>query len=222
MFLQIFSILALLIRPGALACEGECIVGITDAWMRNITYGPLQSVALEFHAAVEKLVPSLDKIPGYYGTPLLEDFAKGGLYDKMADAIFPGFFHGKCVDAQGNTPPGCPNPSCSVVCGTPGSLVFHYDKLFSIALGVARTHLRRVVLRPDSPTRKKMETLLVREAGARRSYIRGRAGSASPSKDLLQRFHELIDATIKAFTSECQNGDCDWEEEMKSYILTFP
>ncbi|KAL4257579.1 hypothetical protein AB1N83_010217 [Pleurotus pulmonarius] len=221
MFIQLLSIIALFILPGSLACEGECIVGITNAWMGNFTYGPLRQVAFAFHAELQKLVPCPDKIPGYYGTPLLEDFAKDGLYDKMSDAIFSNFFHGKCVDAEGNTPPGCPNPSCSVVCGTPGSLVFYYEKLSSIALGIARAHLE-AILGPNSPTRKRLETLFMREARVRRSYIRGRAGSASPSKDLLQRFHELIDEVIEAFRNSCRNGGCNWEKEMKSYILTFP
>lgn len=52
----------------------------------------------------------------------------------METAIFPSYFHGKCEDpATGITPAGCPNPSCPVVCGTPGSMVYHFPKLRRIA-----------------------------------------------------------------------------------------
>jgi len=50
----------------------------------------------------------------------------------METAIFPRYFHGKC-QRDGVEPPGCPNPDCPVVCGTPGSLIHFYPKLCSIA-----------------------------------------------------------------------------------------
>jgi len=52
----------------------------------------------------------------------------------METAIFPSYFHGKCEDpVTGIAPAGCPNPSCPVVCGTPGSIVYHFPKLRRIA-----------------------------------------------------------------------------------------
>ena len=53
----------------------------------------------------------------------------------METAIFPSYFHGKCqrFSKDGQDPPGCPNPDCPVVCGTPGSLVHFYSTLRFIA-----------------------------------------------------------------------------------------
>lgn len=66
----------------------------------------------------------------------------------MRDEIFPGYFHGsKCTiystymfittlsecQRDGSDPPGCPNPDCPVVCGTPGSLVHFYSTLERLA-----------------------------------------------------------------------------------------
>lgn len=56
-------------------------------------------------------------------------------YDTLETAIFPSYFHGKCqrFSKDGQDPPGCPNPDCPVVCGTPGSLVHFYSTLRYIA-----------------------------------------------------------------------------------------
>ena len=54
--------------------------------------------------------------------PITQTYANRS-YDGMEHAIFPSFFHGKCLDSKGREPDGCPNPDCPIVCGTPGSLV---------------------------------------------------------------------------------------------------
>jgi hypothetical protein len=80
----------------------------------------------------ENLVsPHLHKSePLSYLRPLIDAYSKDA-YDSMHDAIFPGYFHGKC-QIDGVNPKGCPNPNCPVVCGTPGSLVHFYGKLRQI------------------------------------------------------------------------------------------
>ena len=58
----------------------------------------------------------------------------------METAIFPSYFHGKC-QVNGVNPPGCPNPDCPVVCGTPGSLVHFFPTLRGIAYNQTRKRL---------------------------------------------------------------------------------
>ncbi|EAU89760.2 hypothetical protein CC1G_07485 [Coprinopsis cinerea okayama7 len=68
----------------------------------------------------------------------------------LRKAIFPSFFHGKCQDpVTGVNPPGCPNPDCPVVCGTPGSMVHYYSRLRYIAFN-ATWHLLHELTRTDS------------------------------------------------------------------------
>ena len=64
-------------------------------------------------------------------------------YEGMRTAIFPSYFHGKC-QRNGVDPPGCPNPDCPVVCGTPGSLVHFFPKLRSIVFNYTRNTLQRL------------------------------------------------------------------------------
>ena len=60
----------------------------------------------------------------------------------METAIFPSYFHGKCEDPTTGVPPaGCPNPSCPVVCGTPGSMAYHFPKLRRIAFDTVHAML---------------------------------------------------------------------------------
>ncbi|RPD61479.1 hypothetical protein L227DRAFT_574555 [Lentinus tigrinus ALCF2SS1-6] len=84
-------------------------------------------------------------------------------YSGMEDAIFPSFFHGKCLDDDGNTPPGCPNPDCPVVCGTPGSMVHFYSKLRYIAFNQTY-HLLEALAAPGSDTYQKVEDMVMAAA----------------------------------------------------------
>lgn len=54
------------------------------------------------------------------------DCIDASAFNETLTAVFPGKFHGKC-QINGVNPPGCPNPDCPVVCGTPGSMVHFYD-----------------------------------------------------------------------------------------------
>jgi hypothetical protein len=76
-----------------------------------------------------------------YITPLLSSY-EGNAYSRMETAIFSSYFHGKCEDPKtGTAPAGCPNPSCPVVCGTPGSMAYHFPKLRRIAFDTVHAML---------------------------------------------------------------------------------
>lgn len=67
-------------------------------------------------------------------------------YDTLETAVFPSYFHGKCqrFSKDGQDPPGCPDPDCPVVCGTPGSLVHFYSTLRSIVFNSTRQTLTKL------------------------------------------------------------------------------
>lgn len=136
------------------ACEGECIVGITKAIIGNYSdpiYNVLHQLAGEIS---EKLLPpsARPNDPITFVEPLFTAFANSS-YDSMETAIFPSYFHGKCqrFSKDGQDPPGCPNPDCPVVCGTPGSLVHFYSTLRLIAFNDTRSLLESFVKQGSHP-----------------------------------------------------------------------
>lgn len=82
-------------------------------------------------------------------------------YNLLETAIFPSYFHGKCqrFSKDGQNPPGCPNPDCPVVCGTPGSLVHFYSTLRFIAFNSTKTTLEALTT-PGNKAYKEVEALL--------------------------------------------------------------
>ena len=81
-------------------------------------------------------------------------------YHNLENGIFPSYFHGKCLDGNGNEPAGCPNPDCPVVCGTPGSLVHFFPKLRYIAFNQT-CHLLAALSTPGTPSYSRVEQLVV-------------------------------------------------------------
>ena len=79
-------------------------------------------------------------------------------YNSLENAIFPSYFHGKCqrFSKDGQDPPGCPDPDCPVVCGTPGSLVHFYSTLRFIAYNDTKSLLEDIVM-PDGDTFEKIQ-----------------------------------------------------------------
>jgi hypothetical protein len=144
----------------ALACEGECIVNVTKFILRSYStpvYNVYRDVVSNRPYSLFSLSNSLEQsreiensiIPPSsraaetldYITPLLSSF-EGSSYSRLETAIFPSYFHGKCEDpTTGIIPAGCPNPSCPVVCGTPGSMVYHFPKLRRIAFDTVQAML---------------------------------------------------------------------------------
>lgn len=92
--------------------------------------------------------------------PIFSAYSKAS-YDSMENAIFPSYFHGKCqrFSKDGQDPPGCPDPDCPVVCGTPGSLVHFYPTLRYIAFNDTRGVLENVT-KPGSPPYQQIEELI--------------------------------------------------------------
>lgn len=170
-----------------------------------------------------------------YLKPILEEY-ENNLYDNLRTSIFPGFFHGKCEN-DGVTPPGCPNPDCPVVCGTPGSLVHFYPKLRYIAYNATR-HLIDEILHPGSITYEKVYQSVsdacnspTRRSGA---FFSRSARAVLRKRDevtIKRRFHDIMTSFLPVLEAACGgtgNGTtnglplCSWEEEMKNYILSFP
>lgn len=89
-----------------------------------------------------------------YLAPLLSTYDDVA-YTGMETAIFPHYFHGKCA-RDGADPPGCPNPDCPVVCGTPGSMVHFFPTLRFIAYNETRARIEAAVA-PGSDAYQQIE-----------------------------------------------------------------
>ncbi|KAL1743522.1 hypothetical protein HDZ31DRAFT_40696 [Schizophyllum fasciatum] len=196
---------ALALPTLALACEGECIVGITEAWISNYSM-PLHFVWRETAQRLSSLVQGTpDAHQGsQYLAPIVHAYTNAS-YEGMRTAIFPSFFHGKCQQ-NGVDPPGCPNPDCPVVCGTPGSLVHFYPTLRQIA------HNETVALLEEA----------IKQYGA---DIEKRVAQDAKTDDVKQGVKKVLHQMGDMLHRECGGDglpDCNWEKEMKEYILTFP
>lgn len=156
----------------------------------------------------------------------------------MENAIFPSYFHGKCL-RDGVTPPGCPNPDCDVVCGTPGSLVHFYPKLRYIAFNRTRSGLQALVA-PGSDVYNQVERVVLDSANQGQEDIPRRDGRISrfslsnsrrsdddirsQLKNILANLPSIMERVCGGTGSGETNGlpDCSWAAPMKEYILTFP
>lgn len=160
-------------------------------------------------------------------------------YSGMELAIFPSYFHGKCL-VNGVEPDGCPNPDCPVVCGTPGSLVHFYGKLRYIAFNQTR-HVLKELATPGSNTYQQIEQNVLQANSKTRRSIRlyARSGPYGTVPMLLTRREEDVKAQLRSVMKNVgpwleeicgASGDgemnglayCSWEQAMKNYILTFP
>lgn len=174
----------------------------------------------------------------------ITDAYKTTAYDGMETAIFPSYFHGKCNrdSPDGQDPPGCPNPDCPVVCGTPGSLVHFYPKLRYIAYNQTR-HILGGLASPGSDAYSQVEQAVVDAAngGGRTRRALGVYARASPygttpflltrrAQDAQTRLKQIMANVEPLLLNVCGGGDsqtnglpdCSWEDAMKDYILTFP
>lgn len=157
-------------------------------------------------------------------------------YDGMEVAIFPSYFHGKCLNDDGVEPDGCPNPDCPLVCGTPGSLVHFYGKLRYIAFNQTK-HLLKELSTPDSDSYKQVEREVVRRAGGKSKTRRSSGGLSTvpvptkreeDAKEKLKEAMANVPIWLEQICGGSGSGDinglpqCNWEQEMKEYILTFP
>lgn len=253
----IIRLLLLVAVPATvLACEGDCIVGITNAFLTNYT-NPVNYVmenvvsAIALHKPVcaesrlqaKQISNMLPEHPGLatsldYLRPLTDAY-HAQAYNGMETAIFPSYFHGKCQQ-DGVDPPGCPNPDCPVVCGTPGSLVHFYGKLRYIAFNQTR-HLLDVLASPGSDAYNEVERKVL-DANAKtrrmiRIYQRAAPFGTVPlfltkreedMKTALRQVMKNIEPMLLQTCGGLEDGetnglpDCSWEDAMKQYILSFP
>ncbi|KAH9947534.1 hypothetical protein B0H21DRAFT_691825 [Amylocystis lapponica] len=231
------------------ACEGECIVGITKAFVGNYSH-PIQSVMEKLAEEISGMITGRPSTATsmHYVSPLVEAYNQNP-YDGMKTAIFPNYFHGKCQQ-DGIDPPGCPNPDCPVVCGTPGSLVHFYSTLRYIAFNESRAALEAIVS-PDSSAYKRVEKAVMDASQAqsrRMSRIYPRvpakasqhtasrhippaestpsANSGAPSGigSVTPSDGTILETVCGGNADEETSGlpDCSWEVAMKEYILSFP
>ncbi|EKM56161.1 uncharacterized protein PHACADRAFT_174328 [Phanerochaete carnosa HHB-10118-sp] len=221
------------------ACEGDCIVGITNAFLTNYTR-PVDFVMDNVAKQISNMLPThpgLETSRNYLR--LFMDAYQNDAYDGMETAIFPSYFHGKCQQ-DGVDPPGCPNPDCPVVCGTPGSLVHFYPQLRYIAFNQTKHHLQMLAT-PGSDAYRQVEqnVLDADDAKTRRAiriYRRSSYGTVplyltrreedmkTRLKEIMQNVGPMLLQTCGGLADGETNGlsDCSWEQAMKEYILTFP
>ena len=149
-------------------------------------------------------------------------------------AIFPNFFHGKCQQVDPKNPkgpfvdpPGCPNPDCPVVCGTPGSLIHFYTNLKEIVYKETVEILGNITHPKSEPALAVVKTMLEQVGGQyqRRSWI-GRRGAQRVNEKTIRVAVEKVLGEILAELAKACGGStlpfCSWEKEMKRYILSFP
>ncbi|KAL5480805.1 hypothetical protein ACEPAI_9745 [Sanghuangporus weigelae] len=149
------------------ACEGECIIEITKAFLGNYSV-PIHTAFREMSQEIstDLLPPSQRPIdPMTFIQPILTAYSKIS-YDTLEDAIFPSYFHGKCqrFSKDGQDPPGCPNPDCPVVCGTPGSMVHFYSTLRYIVFNSTSAMLEKLAT-PGNDAYDQVNTLVQRAQG---------------------------------------------------------
>ncbi|KAH9989626.1 hypothetical protein BJV77DRAFT_1061179 [Russula vinacea] len=240
MLLFTFPILLLASPISVFACEGDCIIGITDAWLGNYT-SPIDTV---FQYIAQQI--SRDLLPAgshhdsmQYLYPITSAY-KDSSYDGMRTAIFPNYFHGKC-QRNGIDPPGCPNPDCPVICGTPGSLVHFFPTLRFIAYNYTRGTLQRLCS-PGNHAYERTERSIVQAAAGPRglrgctsgrravegrdfSYTRRQEeGVKKRLEEIMRQGANLLEQACGGHPSEDEAAlpKCSWEKSMKAYILSFP
>lgn len=169
-----------------------------------------------------------------YFAPILKAYNHTA-YNSLEKDIFPSYFHGKCQNEDGVNPPGCPNPDCPKVCGTPGSMVHFYSTLVEIVFnGTANllvnltepgskpyNQMQQMVLADvDNGQKKRMENL------ARIMPLRSRAAIQARSTHSIKQGLKKIMKELRPTMLETCGGSnlslCSWEEPMKKFILQYP
>lgn len=195
-----------------------------DSVPRTTTDGTIRTGSTDFDLLLEPYLREFDsRAPAVY-----------------QHAIFPSHFHGKCQNTStGIDPPGCPNPDCPVVCGTPGSMVHFYSDLAEIALNSALS-MAKEMAKPQSSSYKRVVQALEERSTRPRRLLRFSRTSVSASGGNLSVKHRESpnEFTTRHMASlphmvevACGGGQtseinaishCRWETEMKNFILSFP
>jgi len=235
--LSVFVFLAVPLR--VIACEGDCITATTEAMRTNYdepVNRALNKIGQEiiFNLGLTNVSPSslMQPIKTYYNKRS---------YTALETAIFPSYFHGKCLDHNGLEPKGCPNPDCPMVCGTPGSIVHFY----SIFCGIAFNTTYASLMSSADPHSEAYRTLEKRvtthlpesrlETGPGPHILRYRrlaisendkpSPSSIATKDVGSVLKRAL-AKVPEVLEECCGGrnlpSCTWEKQMKALILSYP
>ncbi|KAF8069023.1 hypothetical protein FPV67DRAFT_1561742 [Lyophyllum atratum] len=247
MRIAISSIVLFVLPTFVLACEGECIVGITQAFLSNYTTPITILFDQMANQIATKIIPNrrYASPPISIFEPILSAYHKDA-YTGLENAIFPSYFHGKCQqpdqehpDGPPINPVGCPNPDCPVVCGTPGSMVHFYSELRFIAFNETRVSLQAAASL-GSKAYQAVERNIMREADHQVRLGKRSAASLGGTRMPRQRrqeqkmkneLREIINELPGMFLEICggtragvTNGLplCSWKEPMKAYILSFP
>ncbi|KAG5646391.1 hypothetical protein DXG03_003714 [Asterophora parasitica] len=224
-------------------CEGGCIVDITNAFISNYST-PVNNLFEQLaNEMVAKVLPNrrYASPPISLMGPLLDAYHKS-VYATLEHAIFPSYFHGKCQqpdpknpDGPWVNPPGCPNPDCPIVCGTPGSMVHFYPKLRYIAFSSTRRQLVELAS-PGNDAYRALEENVMAEIESGGGYKQRAAGTRMPPK---QRKGEQARGQVREIMSQISSRlekicggtgtgtthglpKCSWEKRMKEFILTYP
>ncbi|PPQ99264.1 hypothetical protein CVT24_009309 [Panaeolus cyanescens] len=230
----------------SVACEGDCISGIAQAIIGNYS-APVHIALTEIADNITSTLirkdststPSIALL-----NPIIDAF-NNRIYDDIVQGVFREYFHGKCQDPDTSIdPPGCPNPDCPTVCGTPGSIVHHFPKFRYLAYRTTVNSFNRVI-KPDSSAYRSVEDEVLREkfgsqydrrfslAHRRWQIRRGLTKRWSSEqretvRDVLQemlgQFRWVLLVICGGSADGKTNGlpECSWEEDFKNYILTFP
>ncbi|KAG1748317.1 uncharacterized protein EDB91DRAFT_1079301 [Suillus paluster] len=243
----ILPILSFLLAPVATtACEGACISDTTNEYLRRYTNPVLTSLQkmeirlIRWHAQANQIstqvVPTGGRRenPIEYFAPVLEAYNLTA-YASLERAIFPGYFHGKCQDANGVNPPGCPNPDCPKVCGTPGSMVHFYPTLINIIFNDITSLLvnhttpgckqynqvqQMVMADVNKGQRKRMENLS--RIMPLRSHAAIEARTTQKSQQGLKKIMKGMRSTMSQTCGGPNLTLCSWDQSMKEFILQFP
>ncbi|KAG2069540.1 hypothetical protein BDR04DRAFT_1021166 [Suillus decipiens] len=232
--------LFLLLAPVAVtACEGDCIVDITNEYLsryENILLTALQNLESHLNSSFEQLVPAASRRENsiVYFAPVLKAYNLTA-YNNLEKCIFPSYFHGKCQDANGVNPPGCPNPDCPKVCGTPGSMVHFYPTLVKIVFD-GTTDLLANLTAPGSKIYNQIQQTIMADVNkgqkkrmenlSRIMPLRSRAAIEARSTHSIQQGLKKIMKELRPTMLETCGGPnlsfCSWEQPMKEFILQYP
>ncbi|KAK0238138.1 hypothetical protein EDD85DRAFT_1023264 [Armillaria nabsnona] len=228
------------------ACEGECITGVTAAFVAGVLVHLKTVILPEFVRQLYTLLdipcPSDDSQLLAPIEPLLGAF-ESDAPPRFQQNIFPGYFHGKC-QVNGVDPVGCPNPDCAVVCGTPGSLIHYYEKLLDIVCDSTTTVCQNMTS-PHSNVYQAIEKSMLEaissHSSSRRTFRFSRStfyptiattpsatgfSKRSRSPNFSQVFQSHMKELPRAVSNVCKTrngGRGGWTfPHMKEKILSYP
>ncbi|KAF7325344.1 hypothetical protein MVEN_02635100 [Mycena venus] len=239
--LSVFVSLAVPLR--VLACEGDCITGTTTAICDRYKHPVARAVdkiGEEIIHTFKLALPGSTVSPPSLMKPIM-DCHSNNSWSAMRQNIFPGRFHGKCLDHNGNEPAGCPNPNCPIICGTPGSMVHFYSIFVSIAYNTTCSSFMSCA-DPNSESYRALEKRVTThmpesrlQTGSgpqilryrRPSVIEDEKPAASPiaRKDIRSALTHILAKFPEALAECCGGSDlssCTWAREMKTHILSYP